>query len=113
MLITNLDQPLRIVRIPHKADDLGYKPYQPGQTVVPHVLSNEEVTSAILNMMVPTEPGFVPVQMEVKEASSERGYIPPRVCLLGSDLQTYKVFVLPDDPFKEAAKTGEDDVTMQ
>lgn len=113
MLTVRIGQPLRLVRIPHKADDLGYQPYHPGTIVVPHVLSNEEVTSVILNMVVPTEPGFVPVQMEVKEASSERGYIPPRVCLLGSDLQTYKVFALPDDPFKEATKIGEDDVTMQ
>ncbi|RYO87821.1 hypothetical protein DL766_000724 [Monosporascus sp. MC13-8B] len=106
-------QPLRIVRIPHRADDLGFQPYQPGSAVTPHVLSNEEVTTTTLNMVVPTDPGFVPVQMEVKEASSERGYIPSRVCLLGSDLQTYKIFALPDDPFKEAAKSREDDVMMQ
>ncbi|RYP31163.1 hypothetical protein DL767_005916 [Monosporascus sp. MG133] len=107
------DLPLRIVRIPHRADDLGFQPYQPGSAVTPHVLSNEEVTTMTLNMVVPTDPGFVPVQMEVKEARSERGYIPSRVCLLGSDLQTYKIFALPDDPFKEAAKSREDDVMMQ
>ncbi|RYP54554.1 hypothetical protein DL769_010329 [Monosporascus sp. CRB-8-3] len=107
------DQPLRIVRIPHRADDLGFQRYQPGSAVTPHVLSNEEVTGMTLNMVVPADPGFVPVQMEVKEASSERGYIPSRVCLLGSDLQTYKIFALPDDPFKEAANSREDDVMMQ
>ncbi|RYP77702.1 hypothetical protein DL770_007048 [Monosporascus sp. CRB-9-2] len=107
------DQPLRIVRIPHRADGLGFRPYQPGSAATPHVLSNEEVTTMTLNMVVPTDPGFVPVQMEVKEARSERGYIPSRVCLLGSDLQTYKIFALPDDPFKEAAKSREDDVMMQ
>ena len=83
--------------------------------MTPQVLSNADVTSVILNMVVPAEPGFVPVQMEVQEASSERGYIPPRVCLLGNDEQTYKVFALPDDPFKEAtAKSSqEEDVPMQ
>ncbi|EMR64639.1 putative anaphase-promoting complex component cut20 apc4 protein [Eutypa lata UCREL1] len=106
-------QHLRIVRIPHKANDLGYQSYQPGVAVESHVLSDKDVTSVILNMVLPNDPGFVPVQMEVKEATVARGYIPPRVCLLGSDLQTYKVFALPDDPFTEARKNGEDDVTMQ
>ncbi len=81
--------------------------------MTPHVLSNEEVTNAILNMLIPADAGFIPVQMEVKEASSERGYIPPRVCLLGSDLQVYKVFALPNDPLKEATNNPEEDVAMQ
>jgi anaphase-promoting complex subunit 4 len=51
--------------------------------------------------------------MEVKEASSERGMIPPRVCLLGKDLQSYKIFSLPEPPFGEAAKSQQDDITMQ
>lgn len=75
--------------------------------VAPQVLTDDEVTSAVLNLVVPAELGFAPAQMEVKEASSERGYIPPRVCLLGSDLQTYRVFALPDDPFSEATRRRE------
>lgn len=65
--------------------------------MTPHTLSNEQISSVFPNMTVPCEPGFVPAQMEVKGASSERGKIPPRVCLLGSDSQTYKVFALPED----------------
>ncbi|KAI0382736.1 anaphase-promoting complex, cyclosome, subunit 4-domain-containing protein [Hypomontagnella monticulosa] len=96
------DQPLRFIRIPHQSDELGYQPYSPGGKITPHTLSNEQVTSVFLNMAVPCEPGFVPAQMEVKGASAERGKIPPRVCLLGSDSQTYKVFALPEDPFGKA-----------
>lgn len=98
------DQPLRIIRIPHKSDDLGYRPYTSGGKVTPHVLNNDQVTSVFRAFIVPCESGFVPVQMEVKEARSERGKIPPRACLLGNDLQTYKVFALPEDLFGEAAR---------
>ncbi|KAI1413534.1 anaphase-promoting complex, cyclosome, subunit 4-domain-containing protein [Hypoxylon sp. FL1857] len=98
------DQPLRIIRIPHKSEDLGYRPYTSGGKITPHVLNNGQVTSALLNFTVPCEPNFVPVKMEVKEARSERGKISPRVCLLGNDLQTYKVFALPEDPFGGAVR---------
>ncbi|KAI1490860.1 anaphase-promoting complex component Cut20/Apc4 [Biscogniauxia mediterranea] len=106
------DSPLRLVRIPHKSADLGYRPYAPGDTTPPpHVLSNDQVASVFLNMIIPI-PGdhppsssFVPVQMEVREACSARGKIPPRVCLLGGpDSQTYKVFALPEDPFSVAPR---------
>lgn len=39
---------------------------------------------------------FVPVRMEVMEASDARGGVPARVCLLGKDEVTYKVFSLPE-----------------
>ncbi|KAI1097365.1 anaphase-promoting complex, cyclosome, subunit 4-domain-containing protein [Jackrogersella minutella] len=99
------DQPLRIIRIPHKTDDMLYRPYNSGDDMDPHVLTNEQVTSLFPNMIVPCEPNFVPVEMEVKQASSERGKIPPRVCLLGSDLQTYKVFALPHGACDEVVKS--------
>ncbi|KAI1376808.1 anaphase-promoting complex, cyclosome, subunit 4-domain-containing protein [Hypoxylon crocopeplum] len=101
------DQPLRIIRIPHKNEDLAYQPYSLGGKLTPLVLSNDQVTSLFLNMTVPCEPSFVPAQMEVKGASSERGKIPPRVCLLSTDSQTYKVFALPEDPFVEALGSQE------
>ncbi|KAK5632044.1 hypothetical protein RRF57_007758 [Xylaria bambusicola] len=98
------DSPLRLIRIPHKSEDLGYQPYTAGTQIASHELSNEQVTSVFLNMIVPChhQPGFVPAQMEIKEASAERGKLPPRLCLLGTDMQTYKVFALPEDPFGEA-----------
>lgn len=39
---------------------------------------------------------FQPVRMEVMEASDARGGVPARVCLLGKDEVTYKVFSLPE-----------------
>ncbi|KAI1345917.1 anaphase-promoting complex, cyclosome, subunit 4-domain-containing protein [Xylaria sp. FL0043] len=99
------DSSLRLIRIPHKSEDLGYQPYTAGNQITPHELTNEQVTSVFLNMIVPCQPGFIPAQMEVKEASTERGKLPPRLCLLGTDMQTYKVFALPEDPFGEALKS--------
>lgn len=94
-----------MIRIPYKSEDLGYQPYTPGSLIEPHDLTNEQVTSVFLNIVVPCKAGFVPVQMEVKEASAERGVLPHRVCLLGSDMETYLVFALPEDPFGEALKS--------
>ncbi|KAI0118914.1 anaphase-promoting complex, cyclosome, subunit 4-domain-containing protein [Nemania sp. FL0031] len=98
------DSPLRLIRVPHRSEDLGYEPYTAGSQVTPHELTNEQVTSVFLNMIVPSQPDFVPAQMEIKEASVERGKLPPRMCLLGNDMQTYQVFALPEDPFGEALK---------
>ncbi|KAI8960282.1 anaphase-promoting complex, cyclosome, subunit 4-domain-containing protein [Daldinia sp. FL1419] len=95
------DQPLRIIRIPHKSDDLGYRPYTSGAEITSHILSDDQVTNAFINVVVPTEPSFVPAHMEVKEASSERDKVPVRVCLLGDDMQTYKVFALPEGSFTQ------------
>ncbi|KAI1808750.1 anaphase-promoting complex, cyclosome, subunit 4-domain-containing protein [Daldinia bambusicola] len=92
--------PLRIIRIPHASDDLGYQPYTSRNKITPHVLSDEQVISAFRNAVVPCELTFVPARMEVKEASSERDIVPIRVCLLGSDMQTYKVFSLPEELVK-------------
>lgn len=39
--------------------------------------------------------GFRPVRMEVLEANDSRGGVPARVCLLGEDGVSYKVFALP------------------
>lgn len=43
-----------------------------------------------------TASSFVPVRMEVMEASDARGGVPARICVLGKDEVTYKVFSLPD-----------------
>ncbi|KAI1824853.1 anaphase-promoting complex, cyclosome, subunit 4-domain-containing protein [Xylaria intraflava] len=102
------DSPLRLIRIPHKSEDLGYQPYTAGAQIAPHELTNDQVTSVFLNMVVPCEPPFAPAQMEIKEASAERGRLPPRVCLLGDDMQTYKVFALPEDPFGAALRGRRD-----
>ncbi|KAH9906466.1 anaphase-promoting complex, cyclosome, subunit 4-domain-containing protein [Xylariomycetidae sp. FL2044] len=112
------DEPIRLIRIPHQSNDLGYKPYVPSGTTTAsaatapphHILTNDQVTSVFLNMTLPSDPSsssssaFVPTQMEVREASFERGKLPPRICLLGGrDLSTCRVYALPEDPFGQAA----------
>ncbi|XXG96668.1 hypothetical protein Hte_002958 [Hypoxylon texense] len=90
-------EPLRVIRIPQKSNEMGYQPYTTARNIIPHALRDDQVTSVFLNMIVPCEPGFVPTQMEVKQASSKRGNTPAKVCLLGSDSQTYRVYALPED----------------
>ena len=41
--------------------------------------------------------GPAPVQMEVMAASSARGDLPARICLLGADRVAYRVFALPPE----------------
>ncbi|ORY69465.1 anaphase-promoting complex component Cut20/Apc4 [Pseudomassariella vexata] len=96
LVLASIEDQLRIIRIPHQSADLGYRDYTAGTTsVTPHALSTEQVTSVFLNLIMPGDGGFMPMQMEVKEACSERGKFPARVCLLGDDLQTYRVLALP------------------
>lgn len=45
---------------------------------------------------------FVPVRMEVMQASDARGGVPARVCLLGKDGVTYKVYSLPEAQMLQA-----------
>ncbi|KAH6661346.1 anaphase-promoting complex, cyclosome, subunit 4-domain-containing protein [Truncatella angustata] len=90
---------LRLIKVPHQSADLGYQKYDPWVLEEPHELSTEQVTSIFPNVIVPGTNGFVPVRMEVKEASSERGHIPARVCLLSNDGHTYRVFALPENVF--------------
>lgn len=87
---------MRIIRIPHQSAELGYTDYVAGQSTVPHVLSTEQVTSVFPNMTVPADGEFVPVQMEIRGASKQRGHLPARVCLLGEDMQHYRVLSLPE-----------------
>ncbi|KAI0147258.1 anaphase-promoting complex, cyclosome, subunit 4-domain-containing protein [Xylariaceae sp. FL1272] len=99
VLWTVKDLPLRLIRIPHQSPELGYKPYQSRVHTPAHELSNDQVTSVFLNMTIPLEAGFTPAQMEIREASAERGKLPPRVALLDEEGRRYKVFKLPEDPF--------------
>lgn len=61
---------------------------------------------------IPSGAGFVPVHMEVVEASSQRGDIPARVCLLSKDKVTYKVYSLPQDWEPKMDIVLQEDVTM-
>jgi anaphase-promoting complex subunit 4 len=61
---------------------------------------------------IPSSAGFLPVHMEVVEGSSERGEIPARVCLLGKDKVTYKVYALPLNWEPKMDVTLREDVMM-
>lgn len=84
-----------IITIPYQSSELGYQEYDPWVLAGPHVLSTEQIQNVFPNVLVPSDDGFMPVQMEIKEASTVRGHLPARVCLLSNDGQTYKVFALP------------------
>ncbi|KAB5570611.1 anaphase-promoting complex, cyclosome, subunit 4-domain-containing protein [Coniochaeta sp. 2T2.1] len=74
---------------------LSYKDYASGTVPDPPQLDSEQLSGTLTEAGIPNVPGFVPVHMEVVEASSQRSEIPARVCLLGKDRTTYKVYALP------------------
>ncbi|KAK8022140.1 Anaphase-promoting complex component Cut20/Apc4 [Apiospora rasikravindrae] len=96
LALISVNDEMRIIRIPHQSAELGYTDYVTGQSTVPHVLSTEQVTSVFPNMIVPADEGWDPVQMEIRGASKQRGHLPARVCLLGEEMQHYRVFGLPE-----------------
>ncbi|KAB5558114.1 anaphase-promoting complex, cyclosome, subunit 4-domain-containing protein [Coniochaeta sp. 2T2.1] len=84
---------LSLWNIPFQA--LPYKDYASGTVPEPPQLDSEQFSNTLTSAGIPSIPGFVPVHMEVVGASSQRGEIPARVCLLGKDRTTYKVYALP------------------
>lgn len=95
-LTQNTPDEMRIICIPHQSAELGYAGYVAGQSTTPHVLSTEQVISVFPNMIVPLDGGWDPIQMEIKGTSKQRGRLPARVCLLGEDMQQYRVLSLPE-----------------
>lgn len=60
-------------------------------------LTQGSLTLSVRVMELPEDvASFVPVRMEVMEANNSRGGVPARVCLLGKDGVSYKVYSLPD-----------------
>ena len=60
-------------------------------------LSEEEVLDRFWSVAVPSDTTFSPLQMEVASASTARGDVPARLCVLGQDRAAYRVFALPDE----------------
>jgi anaphase-promoting complex subunit 4 len=69
-----------------------------------------QVKDVFASTDVSSEKDFRPVQMEVREACSDRGRIPARVCLLDEDLETYRVYAIPDS-FLAKAQSNEPGTT--
>ncbi|KAL1880735.1 hypothetical protein Daus18300_001349 [Diaporthe australafricana] len=60
-------------------------------------LSGGALTTSVRVMDFPEDmASFVPVRIEVMEANSSRGGVPARVCLLGKDGVSYRVYSMPD-----------------
>lgn len=93
---------LRLVNFTYGADNIGYVQYNEGVTIAPRTITNEQFGSVFSSIIVPQhkEGGnksskFVPAKMEVLPTCSGRSNMPARVCLLGKDGETYKVFTIP------------------
>ncbi|KUI64076.1 Anaphase-promoting complex subunit 4 [Cytospora mali] len=70
--------------------------YQPTESGIAS-LSHEAPPSSVQRLDFPEDrASFIPVKMEVMEANDTRGGVPARVCLLGGDGVSYKVFALPE-----------------
>lgn len=87
------DSSLLLLNIPYQS--LPYEDQTDEKTPIELRLEAENLSDVLCVAKIPSGAGFVPVHMEVVEASSQRGDIPPRVCLLGKDKATYKVYSLP------------------
>ncbi|KAJ1335436.1 anaphase-promoting complex subunit 4 [Microdochium nivale] len=98
---------MRLIRFRYRTEDLGYVQYNEGVDIPPRSLTNEQVETALSSLLL-SQPeqqqktgggrgrGFVPAKMEVRPACSGRSQIPPRVCFLGKDGETYKEYTIPE-----------------
>ncbi|KAJ0167617.1 Anaphase-promoting complex subunit 4 [Colletotrichum tanaceti] len=99
LLVSKQDKSADVVTIPVQSPNMNYIPLQegslPAATALSQQLQGEHTTATI-----PEDPSFTPVRLDVQKASSARGDVPARVCLLGANRTAYKVFSLgagPDD----------------
>lgn len=84
-------KPPFMLQVPLSADYISYSPHTDGSAPQAHPVAMTDLSPLAL----PDDPKFAPSRMEVKAAVSARGNIPVRICLLGRDQLTYKVFTLP------------------
>ena len=76
-------------------DSLPYEEHVAGKEPQALRFEADSLGDLLSTAKVPCAAGFVPVHMQVVGGSSQRGDIPARVCLLGKDRATYKVYALP------------------
>lgn len=86
------EQSPALVRIGYQSPNLTYTAYEVGERPQAIDIGGPEVPYVPL-FFDPV--GFVPIQMEVQQASKTRGELPARVCLLGRDRAAYKTYALP------------------
>ncbi|KAH8909786.1 anaphase-promoting complex component Cut20/Apc4 [Coniochaeta sp. PMI_546] len=101
---------LSLLNIPFQA--LPYEDIAHSQNLKALRIEAEKLDDTLSLAKVPTSAGFQPIHMEVVEGSSQRGEIPARVCLLGKDKVTYKVYALPRNWEPKMDVILQEDVTM-
>lgn len=92
LLVNKQGNQSSIITVPMQSQTLSYTHYEESNLPSPTQLSSlmGQCTAAAL----PEDSSFAPVQMDVQEVTSARGEMPIRICLLGSNRSTYKVFAL-------------------
>ena len=94
-----------LFRIPTQGRLLRYSPFE-GETLPEEMrVTSEQVQTAFDPLKLADSVDFIPVHMEVHQASNARGEIPARICLLGKDRSACKLFVLPDRWLSSVSET--------
>ncbi|KAL1846099.1 hypothetical protein VTK73DRAFT_353 [Phialemonium thermophilum] len=101
-----------LVNIPFQS--LSYTAYEPSRGAPEPVrVEGDDVTSVFSTARFGNADGFAAAQMQVVEASRIRGDIPARVCLLGRDQVTCRVYALPEKWEPRMELPGqEEDISM-
>jgi anaphase-promoting complex subunit 4 len=79
-----------LARIPATHEGLVWTPYE-GQT---EKTEPRPFEPRAVEVPIGEDDGFVPVEMEVHPSADKKGPVPGRVCLLGRDRVTLRVFAL-------------------
>lgn len=95
-----------VVQVPIQSSQIGYVPYIEGNLPPPRDLERTlAAAEGYRASPLPDDPTFSPIRIEVHPRSDVRGEIAQRVCLLGRDRMTWKVFVL-EDGIRNGADTA-------
>ncbi|KAG7116603.1 Anaphase-promoting complex subunit 4 like protein [Verticillium longisporum] len=101
LLLRTTDKKLLIMQLPIQTPETKYAPYTEESLPEPEPLS---AAHGFTSFTLPEgsgggggSPPWVPVRMEVQPRSDVRDDMPPRVCLLGRDRTTWRVFALEKD----------------
>ncbi|KAK0621351.1 anaphase-promoting complex, cyclosome, subunit 4-domain-containing protein [Bombardia bombarda] len=110
-----------LLRIVYQSAHVPYSDYKEGQAPNMIKLEAQDAKGVCSSYTFSQMSGFTPVQMEVRGGSHARGNVPAKVCLLGRDKVTYKMYAIPEDwsSTEAAAAAGSqmapsrEDVTME
>lgn len=92
LLVSKQGNQSNIITIPMQSQALRYIHYEESGLPSPTRLSS--IMGQCTATALPEDSLFTPVQMDVQDVTSARGEMPVRICLLGSNRSTYKVFAL-------------------